>query len=123
MRTTIIATFLTLASLSVADYAIAESQVEVVNENKKELKVKIKAEGDNFNEKLEAYVKKISGERESTFVVTSADLAGKSYYSIEGDTNPFTAGDKCKHLSVSKDYRVTFLNDTVGTTCVAQEIK
>lgn len=98
-------------------------RIDVVNENKKALTVRIKAEGDNINENLATYIKEIPPEYYFTFMVESSDLEGKSHYSIKGDTNAFTPGGKCDHLSVDKNYKVTFLNDVAGTTCVAEEIK
>jgi hypothetical protein len=98
-------------------------KLDVVNENKKALTVRIKADGGNMGENLATYVKEIPAEYYFTFIVDNSDLKGKSHYSIKGDTSAFTSGDKCQHLSVEKNYRVTFLNNTVGTTCVAEEIK
>jgi hypothetical protein len=123
MRTQIVKTFLSCACILSIVSSASAGRVDVVNENKKLLKVKIKAEGDNINENLMTYSKDISAEHHSTFDVNSADLNGKSHYSIKGDTNSFTAGGKCHHLSVEKNYKVTFLNDTAGTSCVAEEIK
>lgn len=114
--------FLVFVSLSVLHAAMA-SRVEVVNENKKPLKVKIKAEGSDIQENLATYTQDISEEHYSTFVINEQNLKGKSHYSVKGDTNPFTAGDKCDHLSVDKNYKITFLNDALGTTCVAEEIR
>ena len=97
-------------------------RIDVVNENKKSLDIRICPEGDSLTENLPIHYKKIPAEYHFTFVINRSDLAGKSHYAIKGDTNPFTPGDKCQHLSVDKNYRVTFLNDTAGTTCVAEEI-
>jgi len=94
--------------------------VDVKNENKKGLKVRISAEG-NSTEVLPSYIQEIPAEETFRFRVDSSNLGGKSHYSIKGATTAFT-GDKCIHLSVEKDYAVTFLNDTVGTTCLAEEI-
>jgi hypothetical protein len=96
--------------------------IQVVNENKKNLKIRIKAEGNIMNESLISYVQIIPAEQFSSFIVTAGDLDGKTHYSIKGDTNPFTVGDKCNHLSVLDNYRVTFINDVAGTTCVAEKI-
>lgn len=101
---------------------VTAGRMEVVNENKKALKIRIEAEGDKLSERLASFSKEIPSEREFTFLVDRSDLKGKSHYSIKGDTNPFAPGDKCQHLSVDKDYKVTFLNDPVGTTCIAEEI-
>ena len=40
-----------------------------------------------------------------------------------GGMRRFTPGGKCDHLSVDKDYKVTFLNDKMGTSCIAEEIE
>lgn len=93
-------------------------EIQVVNENKKTLGIKIEAEGDsNAVSKQE-----ISAEHRSSFHVTPVQLNGKSHFSIKGDTSAFTSGGKCEHLSVEKNYTVTFQNDKVGTTCIAEEI-
>jgi hypothetical protein len=122
MNIRIIPIVLSFVSLSLVHSALA-SRIDVVNENKKSLKVKIKAEGSDVQEDLATYVKEIPAEHHSTFSVEGTDLKGKSHYSIKGDTNPFTPGGQCDHLSVEKNYKVTFLNEAVGTTCVAEEVK
>lgn len=119
MNIQIIRTFLVFISLSLLHYALA-SKIEVVNENKKPLKVRI------IPEDTTETTKELPADARSTFSVESKDLQGDiqgPYYAIKGDTNPLTAGDKCRHLSVQKDYKVTFLDDAMGTTCVAEEIK
>lgn len=122
MKMRLMIMILSFGSLSLVHSATA-SRIDVVNENKKSLKIKVKAEGSDVQENLATYTKEIPADQNSTFVVDRSDLKGKSYYSIKGDTNPFTPGDKCHHLSVEKDYKVTFLNDAVGTTCLAEEVK
>ncbi|ARN85077.1 hypothetical protein [Candidatus Nucleicultrix amoebiphila] len=109
-------------ALSLVSQATAGT-VNVINENKKNLKIRIKAEGDVISENLASYVQIIPGEYLYSFKVDAGNLKGKTLYSIKGDTNPFTMGDTCEHLSVYEDYRVTFINDTAGTTCVADKIK
>ena len=107
----------------VSTIPVIAGRVDVVNENKKVLKVRIEAEGDKLKETLANYIKEIPSEYYFSFLVDVIDLKGKSHYSIKGDTSPFALGDKCEHLSVDKNYKVTFLNDAVGTTCIAEEIK
>ncbi|MBL9028937.1 MAG: hypothetical protein JNK42_00485 [Caedimonas sp.] len=123
MRTQILMVSLSFACFLAMAHPAVAGRIDVVNENKKSLTVKIKAEGDNINENLATYIKEIPTEYYFTFMVESSDLKGKSHYSIKGDTNAFTPGGKCDHLSVDKNYKVTFLNDVAGTTCVAEEIK
>ena len=112
---------LAVAGLLTFSAASQAGRIDVVNENKKALRIKIQAEGDNINETLATYVKEIPAEHYYEFRVETTDLKGKSHYSIKGDTSPLTSGDKCHHLSVEKDYKVTFLNDAAGTTCLAEE--
>ena len=123
MRTQISMVSLSFACFLAMAHPAVAGRIDVVNENKKSLTVKIKAEGDNINENLATYIKEIPTEYYFTFMVESSDLKGRSHYSIKGDTNAFTPGGKCDHLSVDKNYKVTFLNDVAGTTCVAEEIK
>lgn len=112
---------LAMASFLVLSSASHAGKIDVVNENKKALRIKIQAEGNKINETLATYVKDIPAEHYFDFRVEATDLKGKTHYSIKGDTSPLTSGDKCQHLSVEKDYKVTFLNDAAGTTCVAEE--
>ena len=97
-------------------------RVDVINENKKALKIRVEAEGNKVTEELASYTKEIPAENFFTFLVDASDLKGKSHYSIKGDTTAFTPGDKCQHLSIDKNYKVTFLNDAVGTSCIAEEL-
>ena len=112
---------LAVAGLLIFSAGSQAGRIDVVNENKKALRIKIQAEGSSVNEDLATYVKEIPAEHDYEFRVEATDLKGKSHYSIKGDTSAFTLGDKCQHLSVEKDYKITFLNDTTGTTCVAEE--
>lgn len=111
--------YLSLAVVGVLAFSVATQagNIDVVNENKKSLKIKIEAEGEPSAVSFHT----IPSEQNSSFEIKAEALNGKSHYSIKGDTNPFTLGDKCQHLSVEKDYKVTFLNDKLGTTCVAEE--
>jgi len=114
-QTLLMSAFCSLA-LSSVSYA---GTVNVVNENNKTIDIKIEAEGDSNA----VSKRQISADRESSFEVTTDQLNGKSYYSIKGDTSAFTPGGKCDHLSVDKNYNVTFLNDKMGTTCLSEEIE
>ena len=109
---------LAVAGLLTFSAASQAGRIDVVNENKKALKIKIEAEGEPSAVSFHT----IPSEQNSSFEIKAEALNGKSHYSIKGDTNPFTLGDKCQHLSVEKDYKVIFLNDTAGTTCVAEEV-
>ncbi len=71
--------FLALAGLAHA------GNIEVSNENKKELKVKIEAEGDSKSN----FIQHISADEKSSFTIASDQLNGKSHFSIKGDTSAF----------------------------------
>jgi len=115
----LMSTFFSLSLLSVS-YA---GQIEVINKNKKPLKVKIEAEGDKMKETLSSHIQEIPAKESFMFNVEPEHLGGKTSYSIKGDTNPFTPGDSCNKLDVKNDYRVTFTNDTIGTSCIAEKIE
>ena len=103
---------LALSSLSYA------GQIDVVNETKKEIQVKIQAKGDKAN-----FVQSVSADPLSSFTVDTPRLNGKTDYSIVGHISPFTPLSQCKDLSVGKNYKVTFQNNHAGTTCTAEEEK
>lgn len=109
------------AILLLASNSCFAGHIEVVNENRKALEVKIQSEGDSLEENLATYNVNIPAEHFYKFSVLAKDLKSKSHFSIKGSTNPFTKGDKCEHLSVEKNYKVTFLNDTLGTSCIAEK--
>ena len=93
-------------------------ELNVLNENNKELLIKIEAVGDSS-----AFFKQtIPADKISSFTINASQLNGKTKFTIMGDTSTFTAGDKCKNLSVDKNYKVTLTTDTIGTTCTAEEI-
>lgn len=103
---------LALSSLSYA------GQMDVVNETKKEIQLKIQAKGDKTS-----FVQFISADPHSSFKVETTQFNGKSGYSIKGHISPFTSLSKCKDLSVDKNYTVTFQSNHAGTTCTAAELE
>jgi hypothetical protein len=115
--------FLFFTSFISLVHSAAAGRIEVVNENKKPLKIKIRAEGNNFEKNMTTYIQEIPGEYYFSFWVVASELKGKSHYSIKGYANAFTPGGKCDHLSVEKNYKITFLNDALETTCIAEEIQ
>ena len=103
---------LALSSLSYA------GQIDVVNETKKEIQVKIQAKEDKAH-----FVQSVSADPLSSFKVEALRLNGKTDYSIVGHISPFTPLSPCKDLSVEKNYKVTFQSNHLGTTCTAEEEK
>ncbi|OJX12240.1 MAG: hypothetical protein BGO77_03575 [Caedibacter sp. 37-49] len=109
-----LSSIITLVSVPISHAGV----INVVNENNKELLIKIEAIGDSS-----AILKQtIPAENVSSFSINSDQLNGKNNFTIMGDTSTFTSGDKCKNLSTNSDYKVTFTTDTVGITCIAEEI-
>src|SRR5438132_3895578 len=89
-------TLLNFAILSLALCNLCHAgKIEVVNKNKKPLKVKIEAEGDKMKETLSSHIQEIPAKESFVFDVEADHLGGKTSYSIKGDTNPFTPGDSC----------------------------
>lgn len=126
--------YVIIISLFILIYPALGSRIEIVNENKKDLTIKVKVDrkvSDMKKEKLSSaisgslstYVKKIPAEENSILILDSKDVNGEKHYFIKGDTGAIVFGGKCEFLSIDKNYRVTFLNDLVGTTCLAEEIK
>src|SRR5690606_4554843 len=93
-------------------------EINVLNENNKELSIKIEAVGDS----AAFFKQEIPADKISSFIINASQLNGKSHFTIKGDTNPFTPGDKCQNLSVNKDYNLTFTDEKMGTTCIAEEV-
>ncbi len=103
-------------------YPSLASKIEIVNENKKALTVKVKGEGDDTREKLTMHVKEIPADLSSTLTINKSDINNKTFYSIKGETGPFSPSGRCEYLNVDKNYKVTFLNDAIGTTCIAEPV-
>jgi hypothetical protein len=106
----------------VITFPLTAGELRVTNENKKVLNIKLIPEGaatesvhkSNYKIKPESYI---------SLKVEPKHINSKEYFSIKGDTNWAGVGnDTCEKLSVHKNYRVTFQNNTIGTTCVAEEI-
>ena len=109
----------TISFLALAHPSIA-SKIDIVNENKKALTVKIKGEGDNTRETLTTHTKEIPAEVSSTFIISKSDINNKTFYSIKGETGSFSPSGRCEYLNVDKNYKVTFLNNASGTNCIAE---
>jgi hypothetical protein len=105
-----------VATLSCSRPVVAGT-IQIVNENKKPLKLKISPEGSDTSEE---YLIDLAGDHYTSVEVTAEQLGGKNYYRINGSTSLF--GGTCKNLSIRKNYRITFQNDAIGTTCLAEEM-
>jgi hypothetical protein len=122
MKTLSILHATTLAAV-VAAIPLTAGELRVVNENKKELNIKLIPEGA-ATESVHSSHYKIKPESYISLKVEPKHISSKEYFSIQGDTNWAGIGnDTCERLSIHKDYRVTFQNNTIGTTCIAEEIR
>lgn len=110
---------LTITLVSWSLFQAEAAKVKISNENRKSITIKITPEGSIMERPI--YKQNLPAERYFEFNVSASDIGGREYFSIEGDTNPLM-GDTCKHLSINKNYNVTFQDDAVGTTCLAQEM-
>ncbi|MBW8309148.1 MAG: hypothetical protein K0M45_05870 [Candidatus Paracaedibacteraceae bacterium] len=55
--------------------------------------------------------------------VSSEQVGNFDYYSITGETNPFTPVGTCYNLQKGKCYRIEFTNNLFGTDCIGTELK
>ncbi len=85
--------------------------------------MKVKGEGDDTTETLTTHVKEIPADISSRLTINKKDINNKTFYSIKGETGSFAPSGRCEYLNVDKNYKVTFLNDAIGTTCIAEETK
>lgn len=123
------------------------SKIEMINENEKSVKVRIKPEGSvagrilwktagetitgaidkiigsqNQENYLEDNILEIPAKGRITYSLDLSNIKGINSFSIKGDTSMFTPGSECDNLNVLQNYRITFTNDLIGTTCKAEEI-
>lgn len=61
-------------------------------------------------------------ENSGDFIVTSELLHGHQHFAVNGRSGSIVSGGSCRNLDVSKNYRISFLNDDVGTTCISEEV-
>ncbi|MBL0942369.1 MAG: hypothetical protein IBJ00_06575 [Alphaproteobacteria bacterium] len=93
-----------MCSISLAlinTYSANVGNVKVINENKKDIALNIKAQGV-MTKKLASYTRKIFAENQSNFTAQSENLKDKSIYPITKKTNSFLS-NSCKNLIVDKD--------------------
>lgn len=100
--------------------------VTIINENTDPVEVRIIPEPLT---EMPAYCMKcLGGTQECTYknkvnlIVPDQALCGNTLFAIKGTTGGFLFNGNCRNLSVHKNYMIRFLNDSVGTTCVSQEI-
>lgn len=123
------------------------SKIEIINENEKPVKVRFKPEGsvlgrilwktvgetitgavdeiigsENQKNYLEDNVLEIPAKGRVNYSLDLSNIKGINSFSIKGDTSMFIPGSECENLNVLKNYRVTFTDDLIGTSCKAVEI-
>lgn len=54
-------------------------------------------------------------------VIPSNCIRGKERFAVIGTTGGILFNGKCRNLSVFKNYELTFLNDSIGTSCISRE--
>lgn len=123
------------------------SKIEIINENEKPVKIRFKPEGsvlgrilwktvgetitgavdeiigsENQKNYLEDNVLEIPAKGRINYSLDLSNIKGVNSFSIKGDTSMFTPGSECENLNVLKNYKVTFTDDLIGTSCKAVEI-
>lgn len=108
-------TLILSASLWIAGQSAHAGTLTIKNENDSTLNFQVIPKGASRNK---IFKRTVAGDNESQLQVSAADLNGQSYYSLQGETNPFM-GDTCGHLNVNKNYTIIFITEPMGMTCVA----
>jgi hypothetical protein len=110
---------------SIHSYEASAGYIRVINEKPNDLTIQIIPE-PALTEKA-ALSKDIKGKAHAAqknyadFYIAPEHINNKSHFAVAGATN-FFLGDKCRNLSVLKHYEISFQDDPVGTTCVAEEV-
>lgn len=101
------------------------SKLKVINENENEIMIKIIPEPALVERaKYSKIIKGVAKPHQknfTTFEIMPKDIEGKSHFAVAGITD-FFLGDTCRNLSVLKNYEITFQNNILGMTCIAEEI-
>ncbi|MBA4118884.1 MAG: hypothetical protein C0514_08340 [Candidatus Puniceispirillum sp.] len=96
--------------------------IKVVNENTKDLTVRLFVEGSPSQQAMTERCCQMRGKGSCHLKTTPGQVLGATHYAIEGETNPFTSTGSCRNLRVDKDYQVTFTDDAIGTSCIARRL-
>lgn len=116
---------LSLALVSWGNYQKVEASIlTITNHSQSKLEISVISAPDGA-----PYCKKCLGsplqlcEKETAKIAVPLDaLCGAEYFSVLDVTNGFLGGNKCKNLSVMKNYDVSFYETTLGTMCECIEI-
>ena len=110
---------------SINPYKAYASKIRVINEKENDITIKIIPEGSSNQKPTFSQV--ISGtinpgqKHFADFHITPSQTYGKSHFAVAG-SGGFFLGDKCRNLSILKNYEISFQDSTLGTTCIAEEI-
>ncbi len=110
---------LTLVLTALSATQVSAAKLRISNENRKKIVLRIIPEPTTTSEVK--ITKELGAENNYEFTLSPEDIGNKRFFAIEGETHPFI-GDKCKNLSIIKDYEIAFKDDVVGTTCIATEV-
>lgn len=117
--------FLTLVLHSLINGNPADAgRVKIIN--KSDLNLRIDAVSDPaeisyckscFDKQCREY-----GKHSAEIIIPATAFGSCGYFSIVDMRSGFLGSGKCEHLSVLKNYEVTFFETTFGTSCTVQEI-
>ena len=117
--------FLSLAITSFANGIKAEAgTVRIINNSDVAIKVNITpgTEGVPYCWKCLDSRLHTCGKHSADIVVPLDAFKGREDFSVIDIEDGILASEKCKNLSVFKDYEVLFSNTTFGTSCKSREI-
>jgi len=99
------------------------ANVKIINNSNLNLRVDAISDPGDISYCKSCYDKRadICGKQFSTILVPANSFGGCGYFSIADMRSGFLGSGKCKHLSVLKNYEVTFFETTLGTYCEARE--
>ncbi len=101
------------------------ANVKIINNSNLNLRVDAISDPGDISYCKSCYDKRadICGKQSSTILVPADAFGGCGSFSIVDMRSGFLGSGKCKHLSVLKNYEVTFFETTLGTCCEAKEIQ
>lgn len=107
------------------NYEAQAGYVRVINENPKKITIRVIPEPAlNSREAFRKVIKGTSDPRSKNYTdfhIHKGHVDNKSHFAIAGETK-FFLGDKCRNLSILKNYEVSFQDDALGTSCIAEEV-
>lgn len=117
--------YLSLVLVLVAGGKTAEAgRVKIINESNLNLRVDVVTEPGEASYCKQCFDRcsHVRGKHMSAIIVPANAFGNCGYFSMLDARSGFLGSGKCRHLSVLKDYEVTFSETSLGTFCEYKEI-